>query len=190
MENNTNKTKISRYDNLCLNGLEKLVEGYNVAYDKCPKLTNLVSTVVGTCGGDYIAKTFIGGESMDSRDLAYTFGAAVFQSYIYPKILEISSKSVDSGLCGKVYEKLGINKKLGKALNLSLIFYPLTVGYLSLLDLKNDNPIVENIKENAIKTFVLSIPYFAADYCVANKVKEKYMMPMLKILTIIAILTL
>ena len=159
----------------CLDGAVSL---YNRAYERYPKLTSLVSTAVGTVGGDAIAKRLVEGEDITLRDIAFTASASVYQTFLYPKLIPLDGKIVDNPRVGKMLEKIRINKKWGKAIALTALFFPFNMFYWGVLSVKNRSPInLKNMAEGAKTIAESSIPYLGVDYAVANKLDKKYALP-------------
>ena len=157
--------------------LEKVVDAYNLAYEKAPRTTNFLSTLAGTLGGDFIAKTSYG-QKYTLRDVGFTTFAAVYQSWLYPKFIDFTNYIVEKPFVEKAYKKIGMNKEWAKTLTLVGMFFLPNMLYWEFLSVKNQIPITTKGAEKAAKTIAIgSIPYLGIDYLVANKLKKKYCLP-------------
>lgn len=159
-------------------GLEYGVDLYNQAYDRFPQTTKFLSTAAGTVGGDYIAKKVIQGEDITLRDLAFTTSAAVYQSWLYPKLIDYTNKIAENKSVKKTYEKVGVSKEWAKALIIGGLFFIPNMGYWGLLSVKNQAEITLKSATQAAKAIgVGSLPYLGVDYIVTNKLKKRYCLP-------------
>ena len=113
----------SAVSNGTLRTLECAVDLYNQTYYRYPRTTKFLSTAAGTIGGDYIAKKIVGGEDINLRDVAFTTFAAVYQSYLYPKLIDCTERIADVGLVKKAYQKLGISKEWAKTFIIGGLFF-------------------------------------------------------------------
>ena len=172
------KTIGKSISNTTWKGIEKAVDLYNQAYEKCPKTTKFLSTAVGTIGGDYIAKRVVEGENIKLRDLVFTSAAAVYQSYLYPKFIDYTEKIAEMEPVKKAYKKLGISKEWAKTLIIGGLFFVPNMAYWGLLSVKNQAQITMKAAKEAAKSIAIgSIPYLGVDYVVTNKLKKKYCLP-------------
>lgn len=159
-------------------GLEKIVEGYNYAYDKFPGTTKFLSTLAGTLGGDYIAKKFTQGENITWRDVAFTSFAAAYQSWLYPKFIDLTNYLVEKPIVKKACEKMHITKEWAKTIVIGAAFFLPNMAYWGLLSVKNKTPITMKGAGKAAKSIAIgSIPYLGVDYLVTNKLDKKYCQP-------------
>jgi len=169
---------INAIKNATYKGLEKIVDLYNSAYDKYPNATSFVSTLAGTLGGDYVAKRFSQGEKITLRDVGFTTFAAVYQSWLYPKFIDLTNHVVEKPAVKKFYEKMKLSKEWAKTLTIVSLFFAPNMAYWSLLSVKNRIPITTKGVEKAAESIVIgSIPYLGVDYLVINKLDKKYCQP-------------
>ncbi|MEK6949101.1 MAG: hypothetical protein AABX34_02695 [Nanoarchaeota archaeon] len=168
----------SAVSNGTLRTLECAVDLYNQTYDRYPRTTKFLSTAAGTIGGDYIAKKIVGGEDINLRDVAFTTFAAVYQSYLYPKLIDCTERIADVGLVKKAYQKLGISKEWAKTFIIGGLFFIPNMLYWGLLSVKNQAQITTKTALQAAKSIGIgSIPYLGVDYLVTNKLKKRYCLP-------------
>jgi len=159
-------------------GLEQGVDLYNKAYDRFPRTTKFLSTSAGTIGGDYIAKRVIQGEDINLRDVAFTTFAAVYQSYLYPKLIDYTEAIAENKFVKKTYEKIGISKEWAKTLIIGGLFFIPNMAYWSLLSVKNQAEVTLKSATPAAKAIGIgSVPYLGVDYLVTNKLKKRYCLP-------------
>ena len=155
------------------------INWYNQTYDRFPRTTKFLSALVGTTGGDYIAKRFIQGEELQLRDIAFTSFAAVYQSFFYPKLIDYTEKISEIKSVKKTFQKIGISKEWSKALIIGGLFFIPNMLYWGLLSVKNQSKITFKTTSQAAKSIAIgSVPYLGVDYMVANKLKKKYCLPM------------
>ncbi|KYK24388.1 hypothetical protein AYK26_06840 [Euryarchaeota archaeon SM23-78] len=158
-------------------GLEKLVDMYNQAYNKYEAPTRFLSTLAGTMGGDFIAKSSQG-MKYTWRDAAFTSFAAVYQSWLYPKFIDLTNHIVDKPKVEKAFKKIGISKPWAKAITIGGLFFIPNMFYWGLLSVKNRDPINLVRAKNAAKAIAIgTVPYLGVDYIVTNKVHKKYCLP-------------
>ncbi len=168
----------SAVSNGTLRTLECAVDLYNQTYDRYPRTTKFLSTAAGTIGGDYIAKKIAAGEDINLRDVAFTTFAAVYQSYLYPKLIDCTERIADVGLVKKAYQKLGISKEWAKTFIIGGLFFIPNMLYWGLLSVKNQAQITTKTALQAAKSIGIgSIPYLGVDYLVTNKLKKRYCLP-------------
>lgn len=159
-------------------GLEKVVEAYNFAYEKATGPTKFLSTLAGTLGGDYIAKKFTQGESLTWRDVAFTSFAAAYQSWLYPKFIDLTNYLVEKPIVKKACEKMHITKEWAKTIVIGAAFFLPNMAYWGLLSMKNRTPITMKGAGKAAESIAIgSIPYLGVDYLVTNKLDKKYCQP-------------
>jgi len=160
------------------NGLEFAVDLYNQAYDEYPKTTKFLSTAAGTVGGDYVAKKIIQGENINLRDITFTTFAAVYQSYLYPKLIDCTERIAEIKSVEQAYKKLGMSKEWAKTFIIGGLFFAPNMLYWGLLSVKNQAQITSKAVSQAAKSIAIgSIPYLGVDYLVTNKLKKRYCLP-------------
>src|SRR3989344_825247 len=160
------------------NGLEFAVDLYNQAYDEYPKTTKFLSTAAGTVGGDYVAKKIIQGENINLRDITFTTCAAVYQSYLYPKLIDCTERIAEIKSVEQAYKKLGMSKEWAKTFIIGGLFFAPNMLYWGLLSVKNQAQITSKAVSQAAKSIAIgSIPYLGVDYLVTNKLKKRYCLP-------------
>lgn len=161
-----------------LSSFEHVVRLYNEAYENCPIITSCLSAMVGTVGGDAIAKRFAEGENVELRDLAFTAAASLVQAYYYPKLIPLAERIAKIPKVKKVFEKIGLNEQWTKAIVLTGLFFPINMLYWNYLSVKNKTSInVANNLQGAKTIAEASIPYLGVDYVVTNKLDKKYALP-------------
>lgn len=156
-----------------------LICKYNQLYETHPKITNYISTAIGTMGGDIIAKKFIQGEEIKLRDLLFTAGASLYQSFLHPEIIKWNDKLFSNKKVLNYLKKRGINKKIAKTVGMTAMFVPANILYWGVLSAKNQVPFdTKTILEGLESMAKVSIPYGIVDYQIANKEKfKKYALP-------------
>ncbi|MDA3837159.1 MAG: hypothetical protein PF542_06065 [Nanoarchaeota archaeon] len=156
-----------------------LTEKYNKTYEKFPLLTNYASTAIGTVGGDIIAKKFIQGEEITPRDLAFTAGASLYQSFLHPQIIKYTDKIFENEKVLNACKKVGMGKKWAKTFGMTLMFAPANILYWGVLSAKNQVPFNKDVIKEGFKAMgKVAAPYMAVDYQIANNEKvKKYALP-------------
>ncbi|MGV8141050.1 MAG: hypothetical protein ACP5NW_01260 [Candidatus Woesearchaeota archaeon] len=163
--------------------IEKLGKAYDKAYASYPIITNYLSSAIGTVGGDIIAKQFTENPHIKPRDILFTASAAAAYSYLAPKMIEWSKKSVDK--LGKYWHHIKNNKVTHTMTNtvlLTAMYFPVNMLYWNYLTIKNQAPIaIEDNIAGAITLGIATIPYLAADYVAIKRFSQpktqKYLRP-------------
>ena len=156
------------------NSLDSALRGYETMHKSYPRITNYLSSAVGTIGGDAIAKQFTDNPEITLRDIAFTGTAAIAYSYLAPKMIEWSTKFTDK--IGRFWKRLKEDKTAHTLFNtvvLTAMYFPVNMMYWNYLTLKNQEPL--SLGNNLVGAAVLGVatlPYLAADYVAIKKFSQ------------------
>ena len=152
--------KVDEIANFGKFSLEKTINAYEYSYMVYPKITNYLSSALGTVGGDIIAKQFTENPDVKLRDIVFTGIAASVYSYLAPKMIDWSTKFSD-------------NIKT-QTIVLTAMYFPVNMLYWNYLTIKNEASItLEDNILGAITLGIATIPYLYADYIAIKKFSQE-----------------
>jgi hypothetical protein len=163
--------------------VQHILDKYNALYSAYPKITNYLSTALGTVGGDQIARQFSENPNIRLRDIAATALAAVGYSYLAPKMIDWGAQVTNA--LGEKIHTIKHNSTAHRITNTALViaaYLPINLAYWNALSLKNTGMIsFEDNLTGLCALLIGSIPYVIADYyAIKNLMQEhtvKYLRP-------------